>query len=228
MHEINRIKDIYSRRDFAGKQSMYSWFELNAEYQTVIKRRMIISALKYALSNDLSDKKILDVGCGRGVFLRMLLEWGAKPYNLVGSEFLEDRLHTAKIISPEEIHWHLGDLSFNDSSTFDVVSAQTVFSSILDDGERESLAQDMWAKLKPGGWLLVFDFRYNNPSNSHVRKVSLADLLKWWPSHKYYYETGMLAPPISRKIIRKNYLLPELLTTFFPFLRSHFIYMVQK
>jgi SAM-dependent methyltransferase len=226
--EAQRIRSIYAARDKECKRSLYSWELSDARYADAIKKRILSQALPKTVGSDLSDLKVLDVGCGIGSFLRTLIEWGAYPENLVGTEFLDDRLTQAAIKSPEKIKWHNGDLNFCENEYFDLVSAHTVFTSILDEDAREALASEMWEKVKPGGWILIFDFRYNNPSNSNVKKLTRSEMMKWWPSKTVYYTTGLLAPPLARRFIGKNYFLAEFLTLAFPFLRSHFVYMVQK
>jgi hypothetical protein len=107
--------------------------------------------------------------------------------------------------------------------------ANTVFSSILDEDKRHQLAAEMWRVLKPGAWVMLFDFRYNSPSNPNVRKVSQAQLRGYWPhAAAEHYQTLLLAPPIARRLARAPRLASELLATFVPPLRSHFIYMARK
>jgi len=73
---------------------------------------------------------------------------------------------------------------------------------------------------------MVFDFRYNNPYNNNVRKVTRQELKQLWPhSKEQFIQTGLLALPF---ISKNNYGCAELLTALFPFLRSHFIYMARK
>jgi SAM-dependent methyltransferase len=228
MNEVNRILDVYNSRDESGKRQLYAWYNVAASYHSAIKKRMLLSAMMASYGKDLSNLCVLDVGCGDGEFIRTLIEWGACPENLVGTEFLDDRLTQAAIKSPEKIEWHNGDLNFCKNEYFDLVSAHTVFTSILNEEDRVALASEMWERVKPGGWILIFDFRYNNPSNPNVKKLTRNEMMKWWPSKTVYYTTGLLAPPLARRFIGNNYLLSEFLTLVFPFLRSHFIYMVQK
>jgi SAM-dependent methyltransferase len=103
-----------------------------------------------------------------------------------------------------------------------------VFSSILDPGLRRALADQMWRALRPGGWVLVFDFRYDNPRNRNVRKVTRAELAAWWPGERSRYRTLLLAPPIHRLLARLPWMASDLLAAAAPPLRSHFMYMVQK
>jgi SAM-dependent methyltransferase len=129
--------------------------------------------------------RVLNVGCGNGKFLRQLIDWGADPANLTGTELLPDRLDTARRNTAGDVRWHLGELDSLPDGSFDLVSAHTVFSSILDDAARQRLANGMWRRLRPGGWCLVFDFRYNNPRNRQVRSVTRSELAGLWPARQY-------------------------------------------
>jgi len=229
LDEMSRIQSVYAERDGIQKSSLYAWHRPEVRVQQSEKELTISAALANALGNDLSNAKILDVGCGNGGFLRTLVDWGAQPINLVGSEYLEDRLDHARRCSPSDIKWHLGGLEAVSSSDFDLVATNTVFSSILDGNERLMLTRDMWRVLKPGGWLLVFDFRYNNPFNSNVRKVTPKELENYWKEGaNSQHKTLLLAPPLARRIIPLSPLLGSFLTKLFPFLRSHFCFMLQK
>ena len=225
---MSQIRDVYSVRDKNGKRKLYEWHNSCARYQTAIKERMLAIALKNSIGGDISASRILDVGCGKGGFIRRLIEWGAQPENLIGTEYLEDRLCDASKMSPNGVHWHLGGLDFDNEVAFDLVSAHTVFSSIMSDEDRASLANEMWKKVKPGGWIMIFDFRYNNPSNSNVKKLTKKEMMKWWPSNQSFYQSGLLAPPLSRRLVGNNYFVAEFLTLLLPFLRSHFVYMARK
>lgn len=123
----------------------------------------------------------------------------------------------------------MGGLESTATGSFDLVSANTVFSSILDAESRKTLAQEMWRVTKPGGWVLVFDFRYNNPANSDVKKVTQRELKNYFAQGvNEYYQTLLLAPPIARILMPTSHLAANILTTLFPFLRSHFYFMLQK
>lgn len=229
LDEMSRIQSVYAERDDIQKSSLYAWHRPDVRVQQSEKELTISAALANTLGKDLSNAKILDVGCGTGSFLRKLIEWGAQPINLIGTEFLEDRLDIARRCSPSDIKWHFGGLEEISSGGFDLVATNTVFSSILYDSERLMLSSEMWRVLKPGGWLLVFDFRYNNPSNNNVRKVTRKELIDYWTEgENSQYKTLLLAPPLARRIIPLFPILGILLTKLFPFLRSHFCFVVQK
>lgn len=60
-------------------------------------------------------------------------------------------------------------------------------------------------------------------------RVSRPQVRQYWPSAvSHRYQTLLLAPPIARRLSRAPRLVSELLATFVPPLRSHFIYMAQK
>ncbi len=124
--------------------------------------------------------------------------------------------------------WHCGALSLLPAGNSDLVAAQTVFSSYLDPGMRAQLAADMWRLLKPGGWCMVFDFRYNNPKNPQVRRVTREELDRLWPGERQQYQTLLLVPPIGRALAGLPALVTEILATVAPPLHSQFIYMCRK
>jgi len=224
--EKSRIEIVYSKR--LSKAGLYKWSSPSYQYFDSQKKRLLYLSILYAFGDKIDNLRVLDVGCGNGTFLRTLVEWGAAPDHLMGTEFLEDRIDDAKDKSPQGIAYHLGDLAELQNASFSLVSSHLVFSSILDNRERKILAKKMWNLLDKDGWILIFDFRYNNPSNPDVKKVTKKDLDFWFPSGKRKYFVGILAPPLARRVIRTNYFVAELLTKLFPFLRSHFIYMVKK
>lgn len=125
--------------------------------------------------------------------------------------------------------WHLGGLDILPDAQLDLAVADCVFSSILDDELRHDLTSEMWRVVKPGARCMIFDFRYDNPSNSNVRKVTRPELAKFWPQAVVTkYRTLLLAPPIVRRLADTFRLIFECFITILPPLRSYFIYMAQK
>lgn len=205
-----------------------AWHRPDIVRQQAMRARVLSRMLVSTVGTDLTHLRVVDVGCGTGAFLRQLIDWGATPANLTGTEFHQDRLDIAAARTAPGVGWHEGRLSALPAAGADLVAAQTVFSSILDPGLRQQLAAEMWRMLRPGGWTLVFDFRYNNPKNPHVRRVTREELEGFWPGERQQYQTLLLVPPISHALAGLPALLTELLATLAPPLRSQFIYMCRK
>lgn len=226
--EQERIRSVYSAWHGGEELATYAWHRPEVMEQTAAQLRVAGTLLAASVGTDLSELKIADVGCGSGGFLRQLISWGARPANLIGTEYQEDRLAQARAATAQGVCWHLGDLDVVPGASLDLVIANTVFSSILDERVRQSLADAMWRTLKPGGWVMLFDFRYNNPGNPNVRRVSRLQLQHYWPADINHYRTLLLAPPIARRLACAPRLVSQLLVTFAPALRTHFVYMARK
>lgn len=225
--EQERIRDVYQLRGGAAS-AQYAWHRREILQHNAARLRTLAQLLSMTIGTDLSLARVLDVGCGTGALLRQLISWGADPSRLTGTEFQQDRLDQARRDTAPGVRWHLGGLDCATSGSIDLASAETVFSSILDPRLRRSLADEMWRTVKPGGWCMVFDFRYDNPRNPNVRKVTVAELRQYWPADQCHCRTLLLAPPIARRLARAPYIATELLTAMLPVLRSHFIFMARK
>jgi len=223
-----QIEQNYARRDvLIGNR--YAYYQPDLRLQ-ISQREWALSAfLHQAFPEGLSQLSAVDVGCGTGEWLRTLINWGTLPHNLTGVDLLQSRIKMAQQRSHPDIHWHQGGIeALPTGESFHLVTAFTLFTSILNPRLREQIATDMWARVKPGGWLLVVDFRYSNPKNKDVYKLTRKEVYKWWPSSSTHYKTIMLAPPLARLMTPHSYLLAQILGYCFPFLRSHFIYAAQK
>ena len=69
-NEIKRIKKAYEKRDKVGKSKLYSFLNKASLYIYHQREKAILAALASQGINNLSDKKILDLGCGTGGVLR--------------------------------------------------------------------------------------------------------------------------------------------------------------
>ena len=226
--EQERIRSVYRSWLAQDRIAAYAWHRPDVMAQDAERQGVAGAMLVQTLGPDLSGVRVVDIGCGSGGFLRQLINWGADPARLVGTEYLPDRLEMARLRSAAGVRWHLGDLDFAPDASFELAVANTVFSSILDDAARAALAAEMWRTVMPGGWCMVFDFRYNNPHNDQVRKVHWRELQRFWPTPVHRYRTLVLAPPIARRLVKAPRLVGDLLATMAPVLRSHFIYMARK
>ena len=174
----------------------------------------------------LGGRRVLDVGCGGGGELARLVELGAEPSALAGIELLPERVAAARERFPE-LDIRAGNAENIDwpSASFDLVLAFTVFSSILDNVMARNVAAEISRVLKPGGVLLWYDFRYDNPRNPNVRRMSERDVRALFPALSGDLRTITLLPPLSRRLgVAAPALYPALAAL--PPLRSHLLGML--
>ncbi len=226
--ERERIAQVYRQWNGGAPLARYARLRPEVVQQGAARARTFASLFRLTVGLDLSSLRVLDVGCGTGSFLRQLVDWGADPGKLCGTELLPDRLAAAGRATAAGVHWHLGGLDALPEGGFDLVTAHTVFSSILEPSRRQALAAAMRRRLRPGGWCLIFDFRYNNPRNPQVRRVTRAELRALWPAREHHYRSLLLAPPLARPLARLPYLVAETVAALVPPARSHFVYMAPR
>ena len=76
--------------------------------------------------------------------------------------------------------------------------------------------------------LLKANLSFNQLQQMITANPSINKLKYKFHSKEQFIQTGLLAPPLSRRIIKNNFWFAELLTALFPFTRTHFIYMARK
>src|SRR5207302_6211982 len=106
--------------------------------------RRVLSALSRSGVPCLAGKRVLEIGCGSGHWLRELVQWGADPNDVVGVDLLRPRLHEAQQLCAAGVRVYCGDggaLAFR-SGSFDLVLQVTTFTSILDGDLRQRVASE--------------------------------------------------------------------------------------
>lgn len=158
--EITLIKERYQRRKQINEEAIYSPLLPDRYMASQQKERELIRLIKSCGIMPVENKKVLEIGCGTGDNLLMMLRLGFQPENLMGNELLEERAQIARHRLPHSTEIILGDASELDleDHSFDVVFQSTVFTSILNDRFQEKLAGRMWNLTKPGGGILLVRF----------------------------------------------------------------------
>jgi len=87
------------------------------------------------------------------------------------------------------------------TGSFDIVHQGTVFTSILDDEMRRSVAREMLRVLKPGGVIAWYDFFVNNPNNAAVRGVGRGEIEAMFSGCHVRLKRVTLAPPLARHLV---------------------------
>jgi len=221
MSETEKIKERYEKRKQQQAGAALSGYVTF----TVQEREALYERLLRARFGDPARLRVLEIGAGKGANIPFFLKLGIPASNITANELLSDRFEELKKNFPE-VNGAPGDaLQLPHNETFDVVFQSTVFTSILDESFRAALAKKMLEMTRPGGIVLWYDFRFNNPSNPDVKKVTKAEVRRLFSSaREIHFYRVTLAPPISRRIGG----LRGLVNSLFPFLRTHLVAEIVK
>jgi SAM-dependent methyltransferase len=243
--EVSAIQERYARRDAQKCGDIYDRHFLTGLHCKNEREVAYAQIIRQIFGNDLSERKIIEIGAGTGgnlLFFQYLgFQWG----NIYANELLDERYNLLKMrILPPPPTLLVTNVKINDlqesvtqvciqgdalqlpyKEKFDVVLQSTVFTSILNEDFRKALANKMFEMLKPGGIILSYDFTYNNPSNKDVRKLTRKEIKNLFPHHREIeFKSVTLAPPIARRVGRFY----NLVNFLFPMLRTHLIAAVKK
>jgi SAM-dependent methyltransferase len=223
--EEARIRSAYAHRK--TKPAIWkreSYFDPGCLFMMQEQERKVLALLRRHRRDDLANQQILEVGCGTGGNLRRLIKWGARPENLSGLDLLSDNIVQARRLSPSDVRLYCGNaanIPFPDAA-FDLVVQVTMFSSILDPGMKQRIAQEMLRVLKPDGAILWLDFFFNNPRNPEVRGVGRKEIRNLFPDCNAPVHRMNLAPPLVRLLAPRSWLLCDILAGL-PFLDTHYL-----
>lgn len=227
--EVDRLKAVY--REYGERGWRHTkWSASNRGNQAIQeeRRRKLEQLLRRTGFLPLGGRRILDAGCGTGENLASLTAWGAQPENLFGVDLLPDRVRRAREHFPEMIFQEANAeaLPF-DAAFFDLVTVFTVFTSILDPRMARNVSREINRVLRPGGAVVWYDFRMNNPLNRHVRGITRDGIRRLFPEFELCLVTVTVMPPLARWCGRFAGLFYGGLTLF-PFLRSHYLGVLRK
>ena len=228
MDEITRIKTAYAKRDSGGKKTLYSVFKPDSLFISQQREKALVSLLKRHGMADLSNKKILEIGCGKGNVLRDFISYGARPENCYGIDLLPDRIEEAVRLSPN-INFRCcsaENIAFRDGE-LDMALVFTVFTSILDMPMKKRIAHEILRILKPGGVIIWYDYHMDNPSNPDVRGVKKKEIYGLFPGCEIHLRRVTLAPPLARAISPVSVILAQLAEKI-PLLCTHYIGIIRK
>lgn len=215
----DQINSQYNKR--SSKADLYK----PSHYTNAVQEEIKIYAKELLSSkfNNLSNLKFLEIGAGNGTNAFLFEKIGIKLENISFNELIGERLENIKNGFPNN-KLYAGDATHVQfPEKYDIVFQSTVFTSILNDKDRKALADKMWSLLNPGGVILWYDFIYNNPKNSDVKKVDIAEVSALFNKcTSFNIKKITLAPPIGRKVGKLYHLFNV------PFLRSHILAVFQN
>ena len=165
--EAERIRRYFGTRMRGGGGRKST----SAAHEYLMRERQLLTeaAARTLRGTPMDTIRVCDVGCGAGADLAHWRSLGAAEANLAGTELSEDRLVAAKRRLPDTDLRHVSsfDLPFADGS-FDLTSASLVLSTITDDEWRTHLFAEMCRITRPGGLVVMYDFRIRKPTNPNV------------------------------------------------------------
>ena len=178
------------------------WFDPGYLFRMHSQERMFLAALQRRGCNDLSGRKILDVGCGFGYWMRRYREWGAEPEHIYGIDLLDDRVAVARRQCHPLTHIACGsatNLGFH-SERFDVVVMFLVLSMIPDRAMRTRIADEVRRVLKPGGLVLWYDFRYRPWREPEMIGMPRGEIARCFPGFDLKLRSASAFPPLTRRV----------------------------
>jgi len=201
-------------------------------FQVLAQDAAMIRALR-SVGLDPQAAQVLDVGCGDGASLWLLMRLGFEAGNLHGVDLLESRIADARAKHPL-IHFDCADatrLPFEDGS-FDLVMESTMFIHATDEELARRIAAEMIRVTKPGGALLISDWRYAKPRNRHYKAVTsqrLAGLFETGALTQFQNRyRGSLLPPVGRFFSKRSAWSYFAVQALFPFLSGHMVTVLKK
>jgi ubiquinone/menaquinone biosynthesis C-methylase UbiE len=226
---VRRLESVYQEYTCRGLGSS-KWSSSNAGNEAIVRERnrKTLDFLESAGFLPLSERRILDVGCGTGGALATFKEWGAKPENLFGVDLLPERILRAQERYPEFTFQHVNaeSLPFG-AGSFDLIVLFTVFTSILDGKMATNIARAITRVLRAQGAILWYDFRFNNPFNPHVRGMTRRSISQLFPEFDLHLKPITLLPPLARRMGRMTHFFYQPLARL-PFLRTHYLGLLMK
>jgi SAM-dependent methyltransferase len=227
-HESRRILAEYERRSRAIPADFYALSKPANLFTRQGQERWLLHILRKADLLPLGDRKVLEVGCGRGNWFSAFEAFGADLQQIAGIELDPTRAAACQARFPSA-DVRIGDARTMpwDDESFDIVFQSTVFTSILDEQARREMAAEMLRVLHPSGCIVWYDFIFNNPHNPNVKGIDLPTIKSLFPECPCRFWRVTLAPPLSRRIVPLSWWLADLMerckllnTHYFGYLRK--------
>jgi len=226
--ERQRMLAENRRRDAEVPAARYAPWDPAEMAARLERRRLAARLLDRAGAFPGVHTPCLEVGYGRLGWLGELVAWGVAEPRLAGVELDGERAARAREVLPA------ADLRVGDASSlpwpaesFGLVVASTVFTSVLEAATRRRMAAEIVRVLRPGGALLWYDFRVDNPRNRAVRGIGRRQLRGLFTPLRGEIRSLTLAPPLARWVAPHSHLAAELLAAL-PFLRTHLLAALVK
>lgn len=226
--EAERITAEYERRQRELPADFYSLTRPANLFFRHGQQRALLWALTRSGMVPLAERRVVEIGCGMGQWLGIFEDFGAQRQNMAAIELEQARGQKAIDRFPGA-DIRIGDASRLpwDDGQFDIVFQSMVFTSILDDAMKASVAREMLRVLRPGGVVIWYDFQFNNPNNPAVRKIRRPELERLFPGCRLALRRVTLAPPLARRIVPHCWSLAAALEKL-RLLNTHYMGVIQR
>lgn len=172
--------------------------------------------------------------------MQRLVFFGADPNNLYGIDLVPDRIDAAKDSCSPRIHLSLGNAEQlpYPNDYFDYVFQFMVFTSILDDKIKKSIAKEMLRVLKPGGKIIWYDFPpsiisrlskmlgLQKTGSYHIAPIDKTEINQLFAGYEIKLKKVTLHPKIAG-MLRVNWVLSMIMEQL-PFTRTIYLGVVKK
>ena len=175
-------------------------------FQTLAIDNANIRALQ-RINLDRRTARVLDVGCGSGPGLVTLLRWGFLQRNLAGVDISAERIEEARAALPlADLRCESGMSLSHADNTFDLVTESTMFILMPDETTARGIAREMIRVAKPGGHIMIIDWRYSKPGSDVYKAVTPSRIAALFDiggaTTVAAREKGALVPPVGRRLSR--------------------------
>jgi SAM-dependent methyltransferase len=203
-----------------------------AQFQSLALQLSLIRAL-CSIDLDLGSCTLLDVGCGSASGLYQFIRLGFTQRHVTGIDVRAAPISGARAAYPHArfVHGDASQMEFADAA-FDVVSESTMFVSLTSDELRSRIASEMLRVCRPGGYLVLIDWRTPWPGNPNYKALTLREVARLFGVGKetdlVARRRGALIPPLGRLISHRAWPLYFLVSALAPPLAGQVVYVLKR
>lgn len=219
--DLERVRRTYVRYEQEGRARL--WDPTNRGYARMARDRDQALVALIQASRASTPGAVLDVGCGDGRLLTAVREADVAAADWHGVDLDPGAIADARATFPEA-RFDVGSadaLDFEDG-TAAVVVAATLFSSLPSAQMEADVAREVGRVVVPGGWLVWYDLRYDNPRNPDVHGLRADRVRALFPGWEGALRPITLLPPLARRLGPLTPVLYPALHALAP-LRSHLV-----
>jgi|HubBroStandDraft_1064217.scaffolds.fasta_scaffold360480_1 ubiquinone/menaquinone biosynthesis C-methylase UbiE len=202
------------------------------QFQALAFQLSLIRALA-SVNLDFGSSTLLDVGCGAAAGLYQFIRLGFAQRHITGIDVRAAPIDAARAAYPNArfVHGDASRMEFADAA-FDLVSESTMFVSLTSHELRTGIASEMLRVCRPGGYLVLIDWRTPWPGNSNYKAVTLREVRRLFgvgeKTDLVARRRGALVPPLGRLISHRAGPLYFLVSALAPALVGQVVYVLKR